>query len=147
MNQIEHHRYQHVKEYYDERHLVAKKIKQIFELKKNWDFLTGFKVILSRLLLFDVIIWVFSISIGSLDVNNERSVSNNVLNVSNMIESRSFCLCLWKNFYQSENGRIFYQWKWTQFFSKWHLSGGVAWLVTASMVNNKIIRSQFDFHL
>jgi hypothetical protein len=48
-------------------------------------FFTGLEIILSKLLLFDVIVWIFSVSIDSFDVNNERSVSNRILNVSNMV--------------------------------------------------------------
>jgi hypothetical protein len=54
---------------------------------------TGLEMIFSKLLLFDVIIWIFSLSIGSFDVNNERSVSNNVVNVSNMIYKNEEIKC------------------------------------------------------
>ncbi len=62
-------------------------------IEKMGILFTGLEMIFSKLLLFDVIIWIFSLSIGSFDVNNERSVSNNVVNVSNMIYKNEEIKC------------------------------------------------------
>ncbi len=60
MNQIEYHRYQHVKGYYDEQHFVArrkqKKMNILIRKSICFFFRTGLEIILSKLLLFDVIV-------------------------------------------------------------------------------------------
>jgi len=58
MNQIEYHQYQHVKGYYDEQHLVARRKQKMNILirKSMFFFRTGLEIILSKFLLFDVIV-------------------------------------------------------------------------------------------